>query len=69
MVDGVYVPEGALVLTRPPGEILAHREAMSKAFFQYLGDENLAENSVVITDGKGESYAFIMPGAKLTVVL
>ncbi|MCX8136833.1 hypothetical protein [Pyrobaculum aerophilum] len=69
VVDGVYVPEGALVLTRPPGEILAHREAMSKAFFQYLGDENLAENSVVITDGKGESYAFIMPGAKLTVVL
>lgn len=66
--EGERIPEGALVLTKPVEELSAYRDLIAQAFLEYLEWENLAENSLVITDGK-TAYAFRMPNAKLTVFL
>ena len=57
-VEGVYVPQGALVLTSP----------WAKSPNEDMG-ENVLENSVVVTDGKWKTYASAMPGSRFTVVL
>ncbi|MEM4438036.1 MAG: hypothetical protein QW680_05305 [Pyrobaculum sp.] len=69
VVEGAYAPEGALALTKPPWKIAAYKDYVKNIFFKFLEEENLAENSLVITDGKGRAYLFQMPNAKLTVVL
>lgn len=68
VVEGEYVPEGALVVTKPESVLEAYVEELRDVFLRYLEDENLAENTVVITDGKGRAYVFKMPKAKFTVV-
>ena len=69
VVEGEAVPEGAVEVTKPPEALLAYRDVIWQVFFEYLEDENLAENTLVITDGKGESYVFRMPNSKLAVYL
>lgn len=69
VVEGEAVPEGAVEVTKPPEALAAYRDVMWRVFFEYLEDENLAENTLVITDGKGESYVFRMPNSKLAVYL
>ena len=69
VAEGERIPEGALVLTKPPDKIAAYADFVKRIFFKFLEEENLAENTLVITDGKERAYAFRMPNAKLTVVL
>ncbi|AFA38030.1 hypothetical protein Pogu_0003 [Pyrobaculum oguniense TE7] len=69
VAEGEHIPRGALVLTKPPEKIAQYADFAKQIFFKYLQEENLAENTLVITDGKGRAYAFRMPNAKLTVVL
>lgn len=69
VAEGEQIPEGALVLTKPPDRIAQYADFVRRVFFKFLEEENLAENTLVITDGKGRAYAFRMPNAKLTVVL
>ena len=56
-VEGVYVPQGALVLT-------SHAAKHDKDV-----GENVLENSVVVTDGKWKAYAFVIPESRLTAIL
>lgn len=69
VAEGEQIPEGALVLTKPPDRIAQYADFVRRVFFKFLEEENLAENTLVITDGKGRAYAFRMPNAKLTAVL
>ena len=67
-MEGEHIPEGALVLTKPLSVLEMYAEQLKEVYLSYLEDENLAENTVVITDGSRRAYVFRMPRSKFTII-